>query len=103
MKNLEEQISRIKSMMGIINENIPTNVRRRLKIIKQLLDVTLDNSYPCDFDDENHFKEGVLYDIDTFLIGYEMEGMSSGEIKDYIDEYLSEEIRRYYINASEDC
>ena len=101
--NLQEQISRMKSMMGVIDENVPINVRRRLKTIKQLLDVTLDNSHPCDFDDENHFKEGILYDIDTFLIGYEMEGMSSGEIKDFIDEYLSEEIRRHYINASEDC
>ena len=103
LKNLQEQISRMQSMMGVINENVPTNVKRRLNRIKKLLDVTLYNSYPCDFDNENHFKEGILYDIDTFLIGFEVEGMSSGEIKDFINEYLSEEIRRYYINASEDC
>jgi hypothetical protein len=101
--NLQEQVSRIKLMMGVINENIPINVRRRLPVIQQLLNVILDNSYPCDFNDENHFKEGILYDIDSFLIGFEMEGMSSSEVKEFIDKYLSDDITQYYINASEDC
>ena len=101
--NLQEQINRIQSMMGVLNENVPNNVKRRLPVIQQLLNVTLNNSYPCDFDDEYHFKEGILYDIDTFLIGFEMEGMSSGEIKEFIDEYFSDEIIQYYLDASEDC
>jgi hypothetical protein len=101
--NLQEQISRMKSMMGVINENVPNNVKRRLPVIKRLLNVTLNNSYPCDFDDENHFKEGIMYGIDEYLHSFDIEGMSSGEIKEFINEYLSDDIIQYYINASEDC
>jgi hypothetical protein len=32
-----------------------------------------------------------------------MEGMTSEEIKNFILKYLIEEVRRYYINSSEDC
>jgi hypothetical protein len=101
--NLQEQITRIQSMMGIINENVPTKVRRRLSIIQKLLNVVMDNSYPCDFKNVNHYKEGIINDIDTFLITFDMEGMSSNDITDFIKEYLMDEIEKYYINASEDC
>ena len=101
--NLQEQISRIQSMMGVIKENHSINVRRRLHIVKKLLDVLLENSYPCDFENVNHFTEGILYDLDTFLITFHMESMSSDEIKDFIVKYLRNEIEQYYINASEDC
>jgi hypothetical protein len=100
---LQEQISRIQSMMFINEDRPSSNVLRRLPQVQKLLDITLENSYPCDFSSLEHFTEGILYDIDTFLIGYEMEGMTSGEIKNFISEYLSEEIRRYYINSMEDC
>jgi hypothetical protein len=90
-------------MMGIINENTPTNVRRRLPMVKKLLDVMLQTSHPCDFENVNHFAEGVLYNLDTFLITFDMEGMSPDEIKDFIMDYLMGEIEMYYINASEDC
>jgi hypothetical protein len=101
--NLQEQISRIQEVMGMVNENIPINVKRRIPVVQQLLNVVLENSYPCDFYDVNHFKEGVIYDIDTFLIGFEMNGMTPDEIKEFILTYLFEDIERYYINASEDC
>jgi hypothetical protein len=101
--NLQEQISRIQEMM-FINENRPSaNVLRRLPIVQKLLDITLENSYPCDFISLEHFTEGILYDIDTFLITYEMEGLPSWEVKEFISEHLSEEIRRYYIDGTEDC
>jgi hypothetical protein len=101
---LQENILRIKKMMGVVTEDRPLiNVLRRLPIIKKLLDVTLENSYPCDFDNTQHFIDGILYDIDSFLIGYEMEGMSSGEIKEFVLEYLSGDIERYYYDSKEDC
>lgn len=101
---LHENIKRIKQMMGVITENRPPiNVLRRLPIIEKLLNVTLENSYPCDFDNAQHFMDGILYDIDTFLIDNEMEGMSSDEIKEFVLEHLSDDIERYYYDSEEDC
>ena len=101
---LNENINRIKQMMGVITEDRPPiHILRRLPIVKKLLDVTLENSYPCDFDNVKHFIDGILYDIDTFLIGYEMEGMSSGDITEFVLEHLSNDIERYYYDSHEDC
>jgi hypothetical protein len=47
--------------------------------------------------------DGILYDIDTFLIDNEMEGMSSDEIKEFVLEHLSDDIERYYYDSEEDC
>jgi|688.fasta_scaffold227568_3 hypothetical protein len=102
--NLNENIQRIKQMMGVITEDRSSiNVLRRLPRVKKLLDVILEYSHPCDFGNVQHFIDGILYDIDTFLIAYEMEGMSSGEIKEFISEYLSDDIERYYYDSKEDC
>jgi hypothetical protein len=101
--NLQEQILRIQLMMGVISEDFSISLRRRIHIIKKLLDVLLENSYPCDFENINHFIEGILYDIDVFLLTFDVEGLSSDEVKDFIMEYLKDNIEQYYINASEDC
>ena len=100
---LHENIHRIKQMMGVITEDRPPiHILRRLPIVKKLLDVTLENSYPCDFDNVKHFIDGILYDIGIF-IGYEMDSMSSGEIKEFVLEHLSDDIERYYYDSKEDC
>ena len=101
--NLQENISRIKEMMGVISEDFSISLRRRIYIIEKLLDVLLENSYPCDFENINHFIEGILYDLDVFLLTFDLEGLSSHEIKDFIMEYSKDKIEQYYINASEDC
>jgi hypothetical protein len=89
--------------MGVISEDFSISLRRRIDIIKKLLDVLLENSYPCDFENINHFIEGILYDLDVFLLTFDVEGLSSDEIKDFIMKYLKDKIEQYYINASEDC
>ena len=101
--NLQEQLFRIQSIMGVISEDFSISLRRRIDIIKKLLDVLLENSYPCDFENINHFIEGILYDLDVFLLTFDVEGLSSDEIKDFIMKYLKDKIEQYYINASEDC
>jgi hypothetical protein len=90
-------------MMGVISEDFSISLRRRIYIIEKLLDVLLENSYPCDFENINHFIEGILYDLDVFLLTFDLEGLSSHEIKDFIMEYSKDKIEQYYINASEDC
>lgn len=119
--NLQENISRIKEMMrmndsrlicnlqklvedGITNEDRPPiNVLRRLPVIEKLLDVTLNNSYPCDYDNVEDYKLWVIYDIDTFLSTYELEGMSSDDIKNFIYEHLNDKIEKHYYNKIESC
>lgn len=100
---LQEQISRIKSMMFINEDKPSSNVLRRLPQIQKLLDNTLENSYPCDFSNLEQFTKSILYDIDTFLIFYQKEGLTPDEVKNFISEHLIEEIRKYYINSMEDC
>lgn len=83
--------------------NPPVNVKRRFDRIEKLVDVVLSNTYPCDFSNEEHYLEGVLYDLETFLISFEMEGMTNGEIISFVREYFYDYIIRYYINSQEDC
>ena len=86
--NLQEQVNRIQEMMGL-NE------------IKKLLDVVLNNSYPCDFDNSNDFINGVIYDVRESL--EEISGMSSGEIASLIYEYFTNEIEEYYNERTQNC
>jgi hypothetical protein len=89
---------------GITNEDRPPiNVLRRLPVIEKLLDVTLNNSYPCDYDNVEDYKLWVIYDIDTFLSAYELEGMSSDDIKNFIYEHLNDKIEKHYYNKIESC
>jgi hypothetical protein len=96
---LQENIRRILRE----ESEIPINVRRRFDILKKLVDVILSNSYPCDFVNEDHYFEGVLYDLETFLITFEMEGMTKEEILSFIRDYFYDNIKRYYIDSQEDC
>ena len=97
--NIKENIRRI-----LREENeIPINVRRRFDTLKKLVDVILSNSYPCDFVNEDHYFEGVLYDLETFLITFEMEGMTIEEVLSFIRDYFYDNIKRYYIDSQEDC
>jgi hypothetical protein len=96
---LQEQISRIKSMMKIVTEDVPTNVRRRLSTVNKLLDSVLIMSNPCDFVDVNHFKEQILTDIDTLLLTIDVLGMANDEIVDFVRDYLNDDIERFYIDS----
>jgi hypothetical protein len=99
--NLQEQIDRMREMMGLNESNVPLAVRRRLNEIKKLLDVVLNNSYPCDFDNSNDFINGVIYDVRESL--EEISGMSSGEIASLIYEYFTNEIEEYYNERTQNC
>jgi hypothetical protein len=97
--NLQENIRRILRE----ETNTPVNVRRRFYMIEKLMEVVLSNTYPCDFSNEEHYFEGVLYDLETFLTTFEMEGMTNDEILSFVREYFYDYTRQYYINSQEDC
>jgi hypothetical protein len=97
--NLQENIRRILRE----ESGISLNVRRRINILEKLVNVTLSNSNPCDYLNEEHFIEGILYDLETYLITFELEGMTEEEILSFVKEYFYSEMRRYYIDSQEDC
>ena len=82
---------------------IPLNVKRRFNRLKELVNVVLEGSNPCDYSNIEHYFKGVLYDLETFLIVFEMEGMTNEEILLVVENHFYEDIRRYYINSLEDC
>jgi hypothetical protein len=43
-------------------ETVPIQIRRRLGLINQLIDVAINNKYVCDYEDENHFIKGVFFE-----------------------------------------
>jgi hypothetical protein len=99
----EEEIK--ESIKKILREEaeIPLNVKRRFDRLEKLLNVVLDGSNPCDYSNIEHYFKGVLYDLETFLIVFEMEGMTKEEILSVVENHFYEDIRRYYINSLEDC
>lgn len=100
---LQEEILRIKEIMEIITEDIPTNVRRRISTVNHILNTVLNMSDPCDFVDTNNFKEKILTDINTLLLMIDVPGMTNDEIVDFIRDYMSDDIERFYIDSKEDC
>ena len=98
-KKLQESIRRI------LREelNVPINVKRRFDRLKKLVDVVLSNSHPCDFLNEKHYLVGILYDLETFIITFEMEGMTNEQILSFVKDYFHKYIKQYYINSQEDC
>ena len=97
--NLQESIRRILRE----ETEIPINVKRRFDRLKKLVDVILSNSYPCDYSSKEQYLEGVMYDLETFLISYQMEGMTNEEIISFVRDYFYDNIKRYYIDSQEDC
>ena len=85
--NLQENIRRILRE----ESGISLNVRRRINTLEKLVNVTLSNSNPCDYSNEEHFIEGILYDLETYLITFELEGMTEEEILSFVKEYFYSE------------
>jgi len=94
-----------KTVRRILREEsgVPLNVRRRIYILEKLFNIILSNSTPCDYENEEYFIEGILYDLETYLITFELEGMTEEEILSFVKEYFYSEMRTYYINSQEDC
>ena len=96
-------------MKIIITEEQNTSLRRRLSYIKKLLDVVLDNMYPCDYSNESHFYIGVIYELETFgeletfLDLESIKGVQREEVIDFVKQTLNDYIIQYYINSQEDC
>lgn len=97
--NLQENIHRIQSMMGVISETTYGNdFKRRVHNLDRLIDNLLPTMYPCDYNDEDDFFTGVYEEL-YWLVKNEEYGLDTvdmGDIIDYVYKLKQEEIREYY-------
>lgn len=86
-------------------ETIPTQVRRRLGIINQLIDAAINNMYVCDYDDENHFIKGVTVDL-YWLVRDNEFGLTELDWMDvyrFLETYRTDDIKEYFNERKEGC
>jgi hypothetical protein len=109
--NLQEQIYRIQGMMGVINENIPRKIIRRLNTLDKYVKSSYTWLNPGAFKNFEEFVDRVVFSTTRDFVGdalledddnlnYDELLKIREEIKDYInkkiiDDYLLE-IEMYY-------
>ena len=102
---LQENIDRIKQVMGVINEGRPSNnILRRLPQIQRALNQTLYYLSPCEYDDVEYYAEHVLYQLKEYFEDYEEEEeIDPGEAIEYVKGYKLHEIEEYYDDRKTEC
>ena len=95
--NLQESIRRI------LREEITKSIKRRYTQIVRLLDVVMDNSYPCDYESLDHFVEGIFFDMSEYLYSEDIDGMDKFEIMEFVHGNLIDHIEKYYQDYIEFC
>jgi hypothetical protein len=94
--NLREDIQRIQEVMGI---EVSTRFKRKMHIVDRLIYTLIEDSmYPCDYDNEEEFYEGVIYEL-SWLVKNKDFGLDDVEwldIYDYITNFKEEELKGYY-------
>ena len=97
--NLQENIQRIREMMGVINESqYSNNLKRRVHILDSLIDNLLPNMYPCDYNDEDDFFTSVYHELHHLIEDeqYGLENLDRRDMIEYIYQNRQDEIREYY-------
>jgi hypothetical protein len=73
--------------------------KRKMSIVDRLIDSLIEDSmYPCDYDNEEEFYEGVIYEL-SWLVKNKDFGLDDVEwldIYDYITNFKEEELKGYY-------
>lgn len=78
--------------------NISLFTRRRIYKIDKLVDTMLNDMYVDDYDNEEHFFEGLIFEL-GWLVRNEDFGLHDvdwGDMYDYINEYRRDDINEYY-------
>ena len=107
--NLQEQISRIKSMMGVINETIlPTRIKRRMNELPKFITSTYKWLDPKAFDSLDEFIDRVVFSVTrdfsseySSIQDYDKLLKVRDEMESYIRQNIMDnfydEIKDYYI------
>lgn len=72
--------------------------KRKLSVVDQVIDNVVEELYVCDYEDENQFFEGVVYEM-SWLVRNDDYGLNEVEwldIYDYLSEFRKQEILEYY-------
>lgn len=87
-KILKEELDKIK---------VSNAFKRNMFIVDQLVDKLMDDMYPCDYDNENDFLEGVLYEL-GWLARDEDYGLNDlwGDVWEYVRTIKRNEIETYF-------
>ena len=101
--NLQENIQRIKQVMGVISEDISIYDKRRIPYVQDLLKHTLLSSYPCDYNNLYHYTAGILLDLKETSEDFTSNGISFSDVENIISEYLIVEIKSHYLEAKKEC
>jgi hypothetical protein len=75
--------------------------RRRIGMIKKALSSVLKMSYPCDYNDIDHYVLGMLDEIKnafTYVIIHSQ--MNGSDVVEIVKAYLIDEIKEHYIEAN---
>jgi hypothetical protein len=86
-------------------ETAPIQIRRRLGLINQLIDVAINNMYVCDYEDENHFIKGVTVDL-YWLVRDDEFGLTELDWMDvyrFLETHRTDDIKEYFNERKEGC
>jgi hypothetical protein len=86
-------------------ESMPIQIRRRIGKINRFVDDVIDNMYVCDYYDEDHFIDGVIFEL-GHLVNDEVFGLNDIEwmdIYEYIETYRTDDILEYFNERKEEC
>ena len=75
--------------------------RRRISMIQKVLSSVLKMSYPCDYNNVDHYVLGMLDEMNnafTHVIIHSQ--MSGGDVVEIVKAYLIDEIKEHYIEAN---
>jgi hypothetical protein len=59
--NLQENIHRIKEMMGFVNDNVPPQIRRRMDLLDKLIKSSYEWLLPSRFNNFDEFLDRVVF------------------------------------------
>lgn len=83
----------------------PIQIRRRLDTINRLIDVVVDDMYVCEYDDENHFIEGVVFEsFDLFRNNeFGLNELDWMDIYEYLEKHRTDDIKEYFNERRGGC
>ena len=96
----DETLQLRESIKRVLKEetNISLFTRRRIHQIDKLVDVMLNDMYVDDYDNEEHFFEGLIFELGWLVRNkdFGLHDVDWGDIYDYINEHRRDDINEYY-------
>jgi hypothetical protein len=99
--NLRKQIKKI------LREESDSSTRRRFTNVNNVIHSVLISSYPCDYNNFEHYFLGIVDEINLyyrFMYSGSDIGLKEPEvIEDIVKRYFTNMIKEYYLENTQDC